>query len=350
MSLYHAIFEYDVEHILYETGVLLKAGATDDLENIWIDVLCKVAEHINAMEGAMFLEVMQELHAVLHQPQVIIKDAFVLSVKLSYLLKRVACHAKDRPSFQKLREKIKPLFPEKAALSKDGVATFSKILPSSDNVEEYQFAQRIIAGLSKIWTEGKYEDSRNCLEYLSRKKVEVGEDMDIVTFLWGVVHAYFKDKIVATTYSVYTWHETKKTRKDRVPLLWSIFYWVQVPVKNVATISWRDDELRVFDKIVEKHKDLWQQLQQDDDETETRGPMSGDAMDVIFTFEPRGVPQEVVHEPYQDQRKNIDLKKSKSDQLASKHVKEKSGMISKANETNYLDPRYWRVHTRKEGA
>lgn len=348
MSLYHALFEYDVEHILYETGVLLKKGETDELENAWITVVCKIAEHVMGMEGQLFLDVLKSLAKVLQQPQLMIRDAFLLSVKVSFLLRRVSCHARDKLSVHKLRDKVKTLFPEKAALSSDGLKTFAAVLPPPDKVEEYQFAQRIIAGLSKLWTEGKYEESRNCMEYLSRKKIEVDvqDHGDMASFLWGVVHAFFKgDENVATTYKVFCWNQTQKHRKERMGLLWGFFYWVQVPLENVATLSWRDDEERVLDKIGEKYKELWSQLQEEEEP-----PKETSKIDVLYAFEPRGTVQEVYHEPYQDQRKNIELKKSKMDAMGmgtSKQVKEKSAHISKShrNETHHLDPRYWRIGT-----
>lgn len=354
MSLYHAIFEYDAEHILYETGLLLKAGGTDELENTWIDILCKIAEHVASMEATLFLEVLILLDSVLLQPQIVVRDAFILSVKLSYLLKRVSCHARDKSSIHKLRDKIKTLFPETAALSQEGVATFSKILPPVDKVDEYQFAHRIIAGLSKIWTECRYEDARNCMEYLSRRRIEIADEMDMTTFLWGVIHIFFKnEENVATTYRVFSWNETKKTRKERIGLLWSLFYWVRPPKANIAnTLVWRDDEVRVFQRIHEKHKDLWQQIMEEDAQEVSEKEVTG--VDMMLSFEPRGESYDTAcHiEPYEDKRKNIELKKSKTEHLASKGIKEKSSEVSKSHrhETYHLDPRHWRVYTCKEGA
>lgn len=282
------------------------------------------------------------MSGVMKQPHIVVKDAFLLSVKLSFLLKRITCHVKPKQSIHKLRDKIKTCFPEKAALSKDGVATFSQVLPAQENTEEYQFAQRIIAGLSKIWTEGRFEDSRNCLEYLSRRKLDLSQN--ITDLLWGVIHAYFQnDAIVHATYEIYTWNETKKSQKDRIGLLWSIFYWVQIPKGNVATLTWRDEEQRVLKTISEKHKDLWQQLHEEEETEDMKG------IDLITSFEPREVvATQMSVEPYCDERKQIDLRKPK----ASKHVKEKNSQVNKSNrhETNHLDPRYWRVYTSKEGA
>lgn len=350
MSLYQAIFEHDVEHILYETGVLLKRGDTDVVEDTWIRVLCSIAEHIVVTEAKLLLELLQSLDALLMQNQMMIRDSFLMSVKLSYLLKRVKRHARAKPSIQKLRDKIKLLFPEKAALSPDGLVTFASVLPPSEKEEEYQFAQRIIAGLSKLWTEGKQEDSRNCLEYLSRKKLSVLDETDMIDFLWGVIAIFFKgEQNVATTFRIYNWNETKKTRKERLGLLWGIFYWVQSCRENVATAWWMDEELQILQKIADKHKDLWDQLQEEETPQKNKD-IKG--VDVMQNFEPRGTTEEAYFEPYEDQRKNIDLTKTKISGMAQKHVKEKSSTDSKSrhNEAYHLDPRYWRIHSGKKGS
>lgn len=351
MSLYHAIFEHDVEHILYETGILLKKGETDAIEDAWIQTLGNIAEHLISCEGKVFTDVLKPLSRLLEQEQLVIRDAFVMSVKLSFLLKRIKKHARGRPSIQKLRDKVKGLFPEKAALSAEGLKTFAKVLPSSSKSEEYAFAQRIIAGLSKIWTEGKHDDSRNCLEYLSRRQLSVNDDSDMVDFLWGVAAVYFKgDENVATTYNIFSWNETKKTRKQRLGLLWGLLYWVQAHSENVATVWWTDEELQILGKITEKYKDLWDQLREDEKDKEISKDLTG--IDLIHAFEPRGIQEDSYHEPYQDQRKNIDLTKTKINGFEQKAVKEKSTSDSKSrkNEAYHLDPRYWRVHTSKKGA
>ncbi len=342
-ALYDAMMQYDAEHILYETGVLLKQGATDELECLWIQVTCKIAEQVMGMEAKLFLETIGLLDEVLKEKQIRICDAFLLSVQLSYLLRRVSSHVKDKPTIQKLREKVKSLFPEKAALSKDGVETFRNVLPRDTESAEFAFAQRIIAGLSKIWTEGNHVDSRNCLEYLTRRKFELGEDMDMTTFLWGVVHVFFKDEtIVQKVYKVFGWNETRKSRKERIGLLWSILYLVRAPAIGC---SWRDDETRVLNRIAKKHKDLWKQLQEEANEKGTTEKLRG--VDVMGAYEPRGTAEEVYeYEPYQDQRKAIDL----SSKTASKKPKEKDSNISKSHwhEAYTTDPRHWRVHPSKE--
>lgn len=345
MSLYNAMIQYDAEHILYETGMLLKEGATDELESLWIQVCAKIAEQLMGMEANLFLETLELLDSVLVEPQIRICDAFLLSVQISYLLRRVSSHAKDRPSIQRLREKVKTLFPEKAALSKDGLETFANVLPKAP--EEFAFAQRMIAGLSKVWTEGNHIDSRNCLEYLTRRKLEIGEDMDMTSFLWGVVHAYFKnERAVNKAYRIYTWNESKKSRKDRIGLLWSILYIVRTPSVGC---TWRDDEQRVLLRIAEKHKDLWKQLQEEPHGHEIKeAEITG--FDILGTYEPRGTQTEiVVHEPYQDHRKNIDLRKSTA---ASVKTKEKATPDIKKgahwHEAYSVDTRLWRVNTSKE--
>lgn len=350
MALYDAMMQYDAEHILYETGMLLKEGATDELENLWIQVACKIAEQVMGMEAKLFVETLALLDEVLKEKQIRICDAFLLSVQLSYLLRRVSSHAKDKPSIQKLREKVKTLFPEKAALSKDGLETFRSVLPRNVDGPEHAFAQRIIAGLSKIWTEGNHVDSRNCLEYLTRRKFDIGDEMEMTTFLWGVIHTYFKDEpAVGKVYRIFLWNETRKSRKERVGLLWSILYIVRAPAIGC---SWRDDEQRVLNRIIEKHKDLWKQLQatESNGEPETTDGLRG--VDVMGVYEPRGTAQEVYdYEPYQDQRKAIALSsKTSAGAGASKKPKEKDSHISKSHwhEAYTTDPRHWRVHPSKE--
>lgn len=354
VGLYEAMMQYDAEHILYETGMLLKEGATDALESLWIQVSCTIAEHLMGMEAKLFVETLGLLDQVLRDKQIRICDAFLLSVQLSYLMRRVSSHAKDRPSIQRLREKVKGLFPEKAALSKDGLEAFANVLPSESQNEEFAFAQRIIAGLSKVWTEGNHVDSRNCMEYLTRRRLEIGEEGDMITFLWGVVHAFFKgEAAVSVAYRIFTWEETKKTRKERVGLLWSILYLVRSPSIGC---TWRDDEERVLRRIAEKYKDLWKQLNERAAAADTNAAGVGtEGLDVLTAFEPRGTADmELYYEPYQDQRKNIDLKKVKGSgggsTGVSKRSKEKDSDVSKIHwhAAYSLDTRNWGVHSSKE--
>lgn len=353
-GLYEAMLQYDAEHILYETGMLLKEGATDALEGLWIQVTCTIAEHLMGMEAKLFVETLGLLDQVLRDKQIRICDAFLLSVQLSYLMRRVSSHAKDRPSIQRLREKVKGLFPEKAALSKDGLEAFANVLPMESQSEEFAFAQRIIAGLSKVWTEGNHVDSRNCMEYLTRRRLEIGEEGDMITFLWGVVHAFFKgEAAVAVAYRIFTWEETKKSRKERVGLLWSVLYLVRSPGIGC---TWRDDEERVLRRIAERYKDLWKQLKEfNDPDTDEGGVGAGsgvtEGLDVLSAFEPRGTANmELYYEPYQDQRKNIDLKKIKGGSGVSKPSKEKDSDLSKIHwhAAYSLDTRNWGVHSSKE--
>jgi len=197
-------------------------------------------------------------------------------------------------------------FPEDASLSSAGAARYDRILPvnsgtslsklalvhnDDDSISHFQlddFCRRILAGLSKLMIENRYDDIRNSLEYISKKKYQVpmlntwpslfpneeeGSRGDLCWFLWGALSCFYGEDNVATNLKLFSWNWRKSVKNDRIGLLFGFPYTTNTNVLS----EWSYNENLIIEKIEQSANDLWKQYrnmaagkesEDEDDETQ----------------------------------------------------------------------------------
>jgi hypothetical protein len=340
-----AIMRNDLESALYETGDLLRKGATEMLETTWIYTLARVAENVRLPHVGEYQRCIMTLKKILDDEEIRIKDAFLFTVRLSFLSSKYTCQY-ARPTIGKLKEKVIMHFPEGATLSPKGAELFQSILPPKET-DEHAFLQRILAGLSKLWAQEQWDDVRLAMEYLSRKRLAVPkpkwimpnvvDDGDITWVLWGAVLLYFsKDPIVATIYHLFTFHFKKGAKSDRLGLLWSVSYIHSCSYNEVDT--WTLPEKTMYQHIENNVQDLWNQLQPEDVLTEQS------CVEFWHQYMPRGLQRAAYSEPFKEEKRTLRIK-------GNKDIKETSGKVNKvlkANEADHSDSWYRGLYLSKQ--
>jgi hypothetical protein len=307
-ELYNAIEYNDVEAALYETGILLKKDKVDILLNTWVYVLCCAGRKIRTIEDAYpFSICLQHVWIMIVEDNMKVKDCFAVTTELGLLTDRLARYRFELLHLSKLKPRMQKLFPDKATLSDKGARLFQKILPPSTH-ESYSFAVRIAAGFTRLWEEKEWSDSRMALEYLSRRNLEVKntcyfvhETDDILWYLWSICSMYF-GKHIEKLWQVFYWNYNSKIKADRMGLLWATPLYA-IASKDIEGIEvWTDEELHLIQKVREKTKDLWKQL----DEALTESAKT-DSNDLLDSYIPRASTEPVILPPHEDKPKQIKL-------------------------------------------
>lgn len=265
-----AIIRNDLETALYETGHLLKAGATDTLENTWIHCLSVIAECVGLEYIAEFQACIITLGDIVeNSANIAVDDAFLLTTRLGIMASRFVSLYVRQP-IAKLKEKVIAHFPEGGTLNEAGKERYKSIIPVAEG-EERTFVVRILAGLARIWADKEYDISRLAVEYLSRKKLVIPkpkwimpsilDDADIMWVLWGAVLLFDPDnKVVATSYRLFCCNYKKQLKMERIGLLWSAFYHFSCSSAITAVNIWTAEERSIYEHVKANIRNLWQQV------------------------------------------------------------------------------------------
>jgi hypothetical protein len=166
-----AILDNDSTQALYITCLYIIKNQFGYLEDEWISI----SSHIGKKEGMSFgktwANINKEILSIINLDEFHIQNALLCTTKLMLLNQR-DIDTKKSQHVQQLRKIIINCFPNQAMLSSQGKDVFMNILPP-ENHELYGFYNRILAGFSKIILENKFDDIRNGLEYISRKKMSL---------------------------------------------------------------------------------------------------------------------------------------------------------------------------------
>jgi len=321
------IVNNDPEAALYETGILLQQQDTETLERVWIRACAYVGENFLELVAHDYVNCLRILGAMVEETDIKVKDAMLYTLRLCFVFEKISV-VQDRASIIALKEQLGNVFPEKATLSAAGKLMFKQILPK-ENTEENEFVQRILAGLSKIWTEQDYDVSRTALEYLSRRRLSIPkpksimpsimDDSDLCWTLWGAALSFFhNNKDVATTFKLFTWNYTKSCKTTRIGLLWPIASISKIGNSDVSD-NWTPSETALYHRVSENFREIWKQMepvQEEEEQVDHR-------ISVLTSYTPRSTPQRTNMQYTNDknieeERKMIKLKTSHKDIRDSK--------------------------------
>jgi hypothetical protein len=260
-----AITDNDSTQALYVTCLYVIKQQFNYLEDEWIAMSSHIGKRETMEFGRSWNDINTELSDIIDAEEFHIQRALLCTTKLMLLNQRdVDPITSERVNV--LRETVIGCFPDKAMLAVSGKETFAKILPN-DTHDTYMFYNRILAGFSKIIANEEWENYRNGLEYISRKRLSLplrnvwpapteadAEGGDPCWFLWGMVLSlYPNDKNVATHYKLFCMNWRKNVRNERIGLLWGIPYIID----NYNELIWTQNEMGIFDKVKEATSDLW---------------------------------------------------------------------------------------------
>jgi len=275
-GLYELIVTAKIEDALYLTGVMIIDEKIEDLEDIWIRVCSR-----NELKGIMpsawkWKDVINDTYNIVKSESFNIEEALLLTTKMCIFNKELllaengaslTSDKKPMVHIKHLRNIILEDFPEGAMLSTAGMKRYKRILP--ENQEELLFSHRILSGLSRIWTDRQYEKSRDALEYLSRRRLNISlpdktwpsptpeSSNEIIWFLWGAVMCFFQH--IDIVYKIFFLFKktTKKNRKQqRLGLLWHIGY----ILGSLEGSPWSSEENKWLVYVKENSASIWQQI------------------------------------------------------------------------------------------
>lgn len=306
-DLYELIITARIEDALYLTGIMILEEKIEKLEDIWIRA-CSGNELKGRMPSAWkWKDILNDTYKLVKSDAFQMEDALLLTTKLCIFYKEMldadTCARKPMIHIKHLRNIILEDFPEAATLSGAGVKRYKRILPTDP--EELLFAHRILSGLSRLWTEKQYEKSRDALEYLSRRNLELqlpdpswpspsqDTSREFIWFLWGAVMCFFQH--METVYKLFFLFQkgVKKYRRiQRLGLLWHAGY----ILGSLEGSPWTIEETKWLQYVKENAGSIWEQIRESQKEIkETERALkkaSGHAspvedFDSIFGFVPR---------------------------------------------------------------
>lgn len=341
-ALFVAIIRNDLETALFETGDLLKDGATDVLENTWIRVLALVGETVGLGNIGEYQASIMEVDRITadESDEVDVADAFLITTRIAFLCNRFD-NFYARPVLAKMKEKVQGLFPESGSLNDKGMATYRRLLPTGE--EERAFIVRILAGLAKIWSEEDYDNARLVIEYLTRKRFVVPkpkwimpaavDDNDIIWILWGAITLFAPDSIViATSFKIFCRNYKKQSKIDRAGLLWASFYHMSCSYKKgTADIWWTPEEKRIYNHVSTNVRALWNQIVPPVVATNKQSKNIKDKDVAVWAeYFPRGAVCTVIDiPPLKEESRTLKIKEPK---------------VSTKHETGDIDTRDWRLY------
>jgi len=271
-DLYAALLDGDVQTTLGETAMLLGDGAFTLLEDTWIAAMGAIGERMPTGLWASVGEAMRDLLKA-DTESLAVRDAFRMSVSVALLFRRVAAAGKRRAvrgAISGLRANVTVHFPEGASLSAAGAQQFAKLFTGMTQTER-AFAERIIAGLCRLWAEKRADDLREAMEYLTRRRNLVmpvvaewavsrdeGDRGEIIWLLWAIIRVYFggRPEILAM-WDLFVWTWRRGVKTDRLGLLWGA---AVAGGTGAADWSWNAQEAEMLQKVTDKSAELWKAL------------------------------------------------------------------------------------------
>lgn len=248
----------------------LRDNKTDELQEEWLAITSMLGLHVG-MHSKAWIDINTELLNLLEAPGIKVSLALILTSKMCLLHRRcVSTHeiTKMPKNLKDIRKDILKLIPEQSKLAFSGIQLFGKMLPQPDD-ETFSFYSRVLAGLSKIADDVNLDDLSKCLEYFSRKKLQLPVEYptpviapnktDPDWFLWGFLLIYYStDKNVATNFKLYSWNNgiwQKNYKTQRQGLLWGTPY--VISTVNQIEITWTREELHILEQIRIMAPQLW---------------------------------------------------------------------------------------------
>lgn len=368
MKLHDAFARGSSEEALYYTCIYLKEGKTDELEDIWIEVSASIGERMDMPYYYTWTHINKELLRIIKDERIHIADALNITAMLLLLYLRVKNNSKNVATNLKLKKEIVEHFPEGSLLSYRGQEVFRRILPN-DSSPTFEFCHRILAGLTKLLDEKRWNIVRNSIEYIYKKKLEIPltnkwpapNDKEAhqghpCWFLWGALlcgnNSNNNDENVATNYELYIWNWKPSYKKTRCGLLYGIVHILSK--SNEIQPTWSAKEEIILNKIKEHAMDLWNQVRNENTNNEDNGNESEEEleegnMDGVYHLQrllPRSIQMRVLPPPTEDfndpkYTRTIDITKQEK---KGKDIKEKRTKIKKEseqqNETSDSDSRF----------
>jgi hypothetical protein len=314
------------------TCAYLHDGMIAALEDEWIAISAYIGKTFGLAFGGLWTIVNKYIIQLLVADELDVTSVFLCTTKLLLLYKRCKQHmcSSLQLNVATLRSKVIKFFPEDAGLSSAGIKRYIRILPyheASLNMKtnkdklEYgnntqrneddesrstlhldMYCKRILAGLSKLMIEKKYDDIRNSIEYISKKKVRVplldkwpaptiddAEKGDMCWFLWGALSCFYGEDLVATNYKLFTWNWRKSSRNERLGLLLGLPYIIDT---NVSA-EWTYNEISIMERVESSATELWAEYreshsQYDSDDNVSASSQSLSQLDnLLNTYIPR---------------------------------------------------------------
>lgn len=286
-ELYAALVDGDVRGAIGETVALLAGGDVVALEDTWIAALAGVGERApSGLWGAVAEALRDDLCA--SGDAIAVRDALRASVSLALLFRRAAAAGKrrrERLGVPELRERVAADFPDGAALSPSGARQFARLLEGMTETER-AFAQRLLAGLCRLWGERDADGARAAMEYLTRRRLlalpvlaewavsrDEGDRGDVAWFLWGALRARFADRDdVRALWELYAWNWRRGVKTDRLGLLWGAGALVAAGrgrggadgaaggAAEAAEWAWNASERETLQKAADNAAEIWKHL------------------------------------------------------------------------------------------
>jgi len=257
------VAQSNIEHCLETTCKLLMSNNEDHLQNAWISLLAKAGEVMTAENVKPWLLICDDVLRQIEQDHLDAAEVLVLSVKFCLLFHRIKYRFRQPLQIQTLRSKIIEFFPDDAELTEKGIKTYARILPTA--AEEKPLAHKVLVGLTSIWTDGKFEESRVSLEYLSRRKLLMDlptgfpydmKDNDFMWFLWGAILCFYKQHAnVQKIWWLFSYDYKKTYKAERIGLLLGC-PWAMHP-NSQNTLIWSDKELLFINTIESQAPTMW---------------------------------------------------------------------------------------------
>lgn len=296
--MFQAFTQRKTADCLAMTCEYLKEGATQTLEEELLRISAVLGLGDSSSSGNAWLDANRQLLNLLKADKIRVKDALSVTCKLCLLYKRMpqdCSYILARPDLKSLKPKVVQLIPENAKLAYTGINTFSRLLPSPDT-SEFIFYSRVLASLGKLASEEDPDGMRVCLEYLSRKKLELPlatgwpapaekDNGDPVWLMWGFLLCFYTQpdqaEIVATNFELFkwNWNSAKRTsmKTERYGFLWGAPFCIpKSSYQNVFV--WSNEELLILEQVENMALQMWNN-ESDKPPSEAQQP---------FEFVPRG--------------------------------------------------------------
>lgn len=324
-DLWNSIKISNIQESLYRVGEHIKNGTIQVLENTWVYSLANFGSfmHFNYYK---WLSLCKDIVIILEKPEFHIAEAFDATLKLCFLYKYAHMYSIVPSShIQVLRKKILGFFSEDLKLSQKGLSQFQNFLPKEE--PEREFCIKLISGLITLWNQKKFQEFRNSLEYIDRKKFEV-ELPSNIHLKWGSNH-YSMNIVIweclcilepsfETLKKLYMYNYTRKCHKISMAFLLAtnVFLETQVPDK------WSDKELSVIQNVIEHSKEIFDQVEIEEIKNIKTTKSSDNETYAFENFFPTTsglIDSNYVYEPDEIKNKTIVLKNKAKD----KKIKEK---------------------------
>lgn len=284
-DLWNSIKMNHPQEALYRVGEHIKNETINILENTWFYALANFGAfmHFNYYK---WLDLCKEMYTVLETAEFLIADALSITLKLCFLYKHANMYSiPAKLHIQVLRKKVLGFFSEDLKLSQKGLSQFQHFLPKDE--QEREFCIKIVSGLITLWNGKKFQEFRNCLEYIDRKKFEI-ELPSNVHLKWGSQHYSMNIVlweclcILEPSFEIlkklYMHHYSRKCHKISMAFLLATHSYLETQVPD----KWTEKELMIIQKAIEHSKDIFQQIEEDTPITEDN---SGQSKEPTYIFE-----------------------------------------------------------------